>query len=196
MCWVVYNGALSPLRIPWRWFPIAVVTNTTSPILRSGTSATGFVAGLLPHCGEEFEIDAWNSCRRQKRTATQQKCAVFHALSDSTDLPSPLNTSHSMKVAFFSQPPDAGFTQPFQTNTWAIVYTHPATFKRRKNEKSDTKKISGAVQNRSPKMGAIKADSNFVFYLCVNLASAMARGSEKSQVRQCLGFCTADSYAK
>ena len=43
------NGAVSPLRIRWRWFPIAGVTNTTFPILRSGTSATGFEAGLLPH---------------------------------------------------------------------------------------------------------------------------------------------------
>ena len=43
------NEAVSPLRIRWRWFPIAIVTKTTFPILRSGTSATGFVAGFLPH---------------------------------------------------------------------------------------------------------------------------------------------------
>ena len=29
------NGAVSPLRIWWRWFPIAIVTNTTFPILRN-----------------------------------------------------------------------------------------------------------------------------------------------------------------
>ena len=43
------DGAVSPLRIWWHWFLIAVVTNTTFHILRWGTSATGFVTGLLPH---------------------------------------------------------------------------------------------------------------------------------------------------
>ena len=40
--WMYCSEGVSPLRIMWRWFPIAV-------LLRSGTSATGFVTERLPH---------------------------------------------------------------------------------------------------------------------------------------------------
>ena len=57
------NGAVSPLWIRWRWFP-----NTTFPILRLGTSATGFVAGLLPHWETVETIWLWNDTNCQSES--------------------------------------------------------------------------------------------------------------------------------
>ena len=46
------NGTMSPVRILWPWFPIAIAVEEKlcSLLLRSEASATGFEAGSLPHC--------------------------------------------------------------------------------------------------------------------------------------------------
>ena len=48
--WRQGNGTMSPVRILWHWFPIAVEEKLCSLLLRSEASATGFEAGSLPHC--------------------------------------------------------------------------------------------------------------------------------------------------